>query len=74
LPTGKLTVAEIESICSEYKLDDSPEHVVKPGMVYISNPTEYGTIYSKEELIGISNTAKKYNIPLYLDGARMGFF
>ena len=47
--------------------------MVFPGMVYISYPTEYGTLYSKEELTSIYNVCKEYKIPLYIDGARLGY-
>lgn len=49
------------------------EHCVQPGMVYISNPTENGTIYSKAELEAISTVCKEYSLPLFLDGARLGY-
>lgn len=47
--------------------------MVFPGMVYISHPTEYGTLYTKEELTALSEVCKEYNLPLYLDGARLGY-
>ena len=47
--------------------------MVFPGMVYISHPTEYGTLYSKDELMGISSVCKEFGIPLFLDGARLGY-
>ena len=47
--------------------------MVYPGMVYISHPTEYGTLYTKNELEQIRNICDKYNIKLYLDGARLGY-
>src|SRR5574344_46856 len=47
--------------------------MVSPGMVYISYPTEYGTIYSKKELETIYQICNKYKLPLYIDGARLGF-
>lgn len=48
-------------------------HMVKPGLVYISNPTENGTMYSKEELLAIRGACDKTGLPLFLDGARMGY-
>ena len=51
----------------------NPEHMVFPGMVYISHPTEYGTLYTKEELKAISEVCQEYGIPLYMDGARLGY-
>ena len=47
--------------------------MVFPGMVYISYPTEYGTLYSKQELLDIKAVCREYDIPLYLDGARLGY-
>ena len=47
--------------------------MVFPGMVYISHPTEYGTLYSKKELSDISAVCREYKLPLYLDGARLGY-
>ena len=47
--------------------------MVYPGMVYISHPTEFGTLYTKEELLKISAVCREYNIPLYLDGARLAY-
>ena len=48
-------------------------HMVFPGMVYISHPTEYGTLYSKAELEALSKVCRAYSIPLFLDGARLGY-
>ncbi len=65
---GKLTAKAIE----ELVLGHPDFHMVKPGIVYISNSTEYGTVYNKEELISLSNICKKYNLYFYIDGARLG--
>ena len=51
--------------------DDNHEHMVFPGMVYISHPTEYGTLYSKKELEELSSVCRKYKLSLFLDGARL---
>lgn len=53
--------------------DGNHEHMIFPGMVYLSHPTEYGTLYSKKELTDISQICKEYNIPLFMDGARLGY-
>ena len=53
--------------------DENREHMTAPGMVYISHPTEYGTIYTLSELTALSRICRKYGIPLYLDGARLGY-
>ncbi len=70
IPTsdGKLTPEHIIKAV-EFHTD---EHMVQPKMVYISNSTELGTIYLKDELIAISKTCKEYNLLLFLDGARLG--
>ena len=47
--------------------------MVFPGMVYISHPTEYGTLYTKDELIALSETCRELHLPLFLDGARLGY-
>lgn len=67
-PDGKLTSEDIEKVIHSH----TDEHMVQPKMVYISNTTELGTIYTKEELTSVSNTCKKFNLLLFLDGARLG--
>ena len=51
--------------------DENHEHMVFPGMVYISHPTEYGTLYTKKELTELSAVCREYKIPLFMDGARL---
>lgn len=70
---GKICAAELYELMTSFYNDDSHEHMVYPGMVYISHPTELGTLYTKAELEGISFVCKKYDMPLYLDGARLGY-
>lgn len=70
---GKITAAQIDEFVSGHYADESAEHTVQPGMVYISFPTELGTIYSKKELQEISSVCNKWNIPLFIDGARLGY-
>ena len=70
---GKLEADVLRNYLREFYLDESYEHTVIPGMVYISHPTEYGTLYSKAELTALSEICKEYNLPLYLDGARLGY-
>lgn len=65
---GKLTAEAILDVVAEH----TDEHMVKPKMVYISNSTELGTIYSKEELLAISSVCKEKSLYLFLDGARLG--
>jgi len=68
---GKIDAKELKSYLETFHADGNHEHMVYPGMVYISHPTEYGSLYSKRELRAISRICRKYRIPLYLDGARL---
>lgn len=70
---GKINGDELEKYLKGFWQDQNYEHMVYPGMVYISHPTEYGTLYSANELKHISEICRKYKIPLYLDGARLGY-
>ena len=72
-PDGKIRAAEIERLAAEHYEDVNREHAVQPGLVYISFPTENGTIYSKNELEQIYTVCKKYDLLLYIDGARLGY-
>lgn len=70
---GKIKADELEKYLDSFYGDENHEHMVFPGMVYISHPTEYGTLYSKRELEELSNICGKFEIPLYMDGARLGY-
>lgn len=70
---GKILAETLSNYLQTFYNDGNHEHMVFPGMVYISHPTEYGTLYSKKELSEISSICKDYKIPLYLDGARLGY-
>ncbi|EOS78011.1 hypothetical protein C819_00627 [Lachnospiraceae bacterium 10-1] len=70
---GKIASNELEEYLQRFYADETHEHMVFPGMVYLSHPTEYGTLYAKEELESISAICKKYQILLFLDGARLGY-
>lgn len=70
---GKLDAAEVERYIRSFHADENREHMVFPGMVYISHPTEYGTLYGKAELEALSRVCRDHGIPLYLDGARLGY-
>lgn len=70
---GKITAEAIEETVRQYNEDESREHMVMPGMVYISQPTEQGTLYSLSELESIAAVCKSNNILLYLDGARLAY-
>ena len=70
---GKLDADELDGFIRDFYTDDNHNHMVFPGMVYVSHPTEYGTLYTKDELTRISDICRKNNIPLFLDGARLGY-
>ncbi len=68
---GKITAAAVDAYVENFYADENHEHMVFPGMVYISHPTEYGTLYTRDELTALSQICRKHKIPLYLDGARL---
>ncbi len=70
---GKIDADELLKYLSDFFTDTNHEHAVFPGMVYISYPTEYGTLYTKEELSKIYGICQQYGLPLYIDGARLGY-
>ena len=70
---GKIKAEDLKAFIDSFYSDDNHEHMVFPGAVYISHPTEYGTLYTKKELEEISGICKEYKIPLFLDGARLGY-
>lgn len=70
---GKITAAAVEEACAAHWADATHEHMVQPGMVYLSQPTEVGTLYTRQELEDIRRVCDKYAIPLYIDGARCGY-
>ena len=69
---GKISAEQVERLIRAHYDSESFEHQVQPGMVYISHPTEYGTIYSKAEMEALHNVCRKFHIPLFVDGARLG--
>lgn len=70
---GKLSPKEVEAYVRDFYRDETCEHMVSPGMVYISHPTEYGTLYTLEELEALRRVCQGSGIPLYMDGARLGY-
>lgn len=70
---GKLDPSELGAYLAGFFADDNREHMVFPGMVYLSHPTEYGTLYSLAELEAISEVCHDHGLRLYLDGARLGY-
>lgn len=71
--TGKITATQIASVAEEYYSSPIQEHITQPKMVYISFPTEYGTVYSLQELEDIHTVCREYGLYLYVDGARLGY-
>ena len=70
---GKITAEQVDNYVTTYYSDPNWPHIVPPGMVYITHPTEYGTLYSLSELEQLSAACRKHHLPLYLDGARLGY-
>lgn len=70
---GKLSANDLARWLDAFYGDANHEHMVFPGMVYISHPTEYGTLYTKQELEALSRLCRARHIPLFLDGARLGY-
>lgn len=70
---GKVDANEVKAYIKEFYADETYEHMVAPGMLYISYPTEYGTLYTKEELTALHEACREADIPLYIDGARLGY-
>lgn len=71
--SGKIDPGELKEYLEGFYQDANHEHMVFPGMVYLSHPTELGTLYSRKELEEISQICREYEIPLFLDGARLGY-
>ena len=69
---GKIDAETLKNAVKTLRNDPNAEHIVQPGMVYISQPTEFGTVYSRAELEAISRVCRAAGLPLYLDGARLG--
>lgn len=70
---GKIQAETLRKYLEVYYADENFEHMVFPGMVYISHPTEYGTLYSKKEMQDIADVCHEYGMPLFVDGARLGY-
>ena len=71
--SGKLSIEDVEQYLEDYYQDENHEHMVMPGMIYLSQPTEYGTLYSRDELQAFRNICDKYDLSLYVDGARLAY-
>ncbi len=70
---GKLRADVLENFMENFLADGNNMHAVFPGLVYITFPTEFGTVYTAKELDELYQLCKKYNMPLYVDGARLGY-
>ncbi|WP_278549624.1 threonine aldolase family protein [Cloacibacillus evryensis] len=70
---GKITAGEVRGVCDSHWRDPTHEHIAQPAMVYISNPSEIGTIYTLAELEEISKVCRKCGLPFFMDGARLGY-
>lgn len=70
---GKLSAKSVRNYLEGYYADEAWQHIARPGMVYISFPTEYGTVYSKSELEKLSEVCRDYGLRFFIDGARMGY-
>ena len=70
---GKMEAKVLDKYLDDYMHDGNKDHAVHPGLVYITFPTELGTLYSAKELDDIYQVCKRYDIPLYIDGARLGY-
>ena len=70
---GKIVISALAELLSVFENDANHDHMVRPAMVYISHPTEYGTLYTLDELTKISDICREYGLYLFLDGARLGY-
>jgi len=70
---GKLSATDVNRYVTDFYANPSWTAMVAPGMVYISQPTEYGTLYTLAELRALSAVCRKHHLPLYMDGARLGY-
>ena len=70
---GKIAAADLKRYLEGFYAQSAWEHMVIPGMVYLSFPTEYGTLYTREELTDIRQVCRDYKLPLFVDGARLGY-
>ncbi len=70
---GKIKVEDLRNWLITFHADENKDHCVFPGLVYITFPTEYGTLYTAQELSDIYDVCKEYELPLFIDGARLGY-
>ena len=70
---GKLNAADVDALATSWEQDENHDHMVMPGLVYISQPTEYGTLYSLDELSALRAACDAHGMKLYVDGARLAY-
>lgn len=70
---GKLTADQVDRYLTEFYSDETHEHMVRPAMVYITFPTELGTLYTRQQLSELYQVCRRWQIPLYIDGARLAY-
>lgn len=70
---GRITADAVRTYCAAHWADSTHEHIVQPGMVYLSNPTENGTLYTKAMLEDMRKVCDEYGLLLFVDGARLGY-
>lgn len=70
---GKISAQQVRDYVEAHWRDAAHEHIVQPGMVYVSQPTEYGTLYTKQELEELYDVCREKALPLFIDGARLGY-
>lgn len=70
---GKVRATDVERYLDTFYRDETCDHMVFPGMLYVSHPTEFGTLYSLQEMEELHDVCHRHHIPLYLDGARLSY-
>ena len=70
---GKVAAGDVEALFDDWAGDANREHEVRPAVVYVSQPTEWGTLYTLDELRGLSEVCRRKGLLLYVDGARLGY-
>lgn len=70
---GKITAAQVRACLDEYRASGVEEHMPEPALVYITQPTEFGTAYSRAELVALREVCDEYELGLFVDGARLGY-
>lgn len=70
---GKVRADDVERFIDDFYRDETWPHMVAPGMLYVSHPTEFGTLYTRGELEALHTVCRRHSIPLYLDGARLAY-